>query len=70
MEIRLLGDADAVEWGVVRRILTSRDARFLKQFGLKVRSWPTARLPDEGLEQYIRHSLPELSHRAILRYLS
>ncbi|KAH8102423.1 hypothetical protein BXZ70DRAFT_781410 [Cristinia sonorae] len=68
LEIRLLGDLDCVEWRALRRILNSSSARSLKQVGMKVLVWPTARLPCQDIESFIRNYLPEISARGLLRF--
>lgn len=77
MEVRLLGNLDAIEWRALRAAFNSKPARTLKQVKLKLLVWPTAKLPSSigssrshSLESYIHGHLSELSSREILHVIA
>ena len=69
MEIRLLGDVDAIEWQAIRAVLNSNSAHHLKRFDVRLLVWPTALRPSPNMESYVRSYLPELSAQGVLHFI-
>ena len=70
LDIRLLGELDALDWKSIESTLMSERFGRLRQVAVKVNVWSGVHLDQLSVRNLIRHSLARLHSKGMLRFVS
>ncbi|KAH9837144.1 uncharacterized protein C8Q71DRAFT_587587 [Rhodofomes roseus] len=70
LEIRLLGELDALDWKTIESILVPEQFRSLREVAVKVNIWSGVHMDQLSVRNLIRHYLPRLHSKGMLRFAS
>ncbi|KZT72772.1 hypothetical protein DAEQUDRAFT_808758 [Daedalea quercina L-15889] len=70
LEIRLLGELNALDWKSVESTLTSERFESLRRVMVKVNIWSGVHMDQLSVRNLIRHNLPRLHSKGMLRFVS
>lgn len=70
LEIRLLGNLDAIDWERMGQVLTAGSFCNLENVLFKILVWPTATTWSEDVQASVRSRLSHLDSKGLIRFVS
>ncbi|TFY57193.1 hypothetical protein EVJ58_g7175 [Rhodofomes roseus] len=70
LEIRLLGELDALDWKTIESILVPEQFRSLREVAVKINIWSGVHMDQLSVRNLMRHYLPRLHSKGMLRFAS